>query len=239
MRQTLQSMSRSTEDSMPNSKTGRGPYQNGIRTRREIIDSATRVFGSYGYAGGSLRQIADEVGVTPAALTRHFDNKEGLLAAVLGQWDAATDSLLPADVRGLDFFFRLRDTLVFNRQNRGLIELFLTLTAEASNNNHPARPFIQSRYQRVVAEAVGHLREARDAGETLPMTDAAVVGEVRAIYALMDGIQLQWLIDPDLDSAAIFAAALTDFLRKWTGREISLPLRSTESGNLSVASRSP
>lgn len=208
---------------MPKSRTVRGPYQNGIRTRREIIDSATRIFGTYGYAGGSLRQIADEVGVTPAALTRHFDNKEGLLAAVLERWDAGTGSQLPSDVKGLDFFLRLRDTLVYNRQNRGLIELFLTLTAEASNTRHPARPFIQRRYQRVVAEAVGHLLEARDAGETLPMNDATIVAEVRAVYALMDGIQLQWLIDPDLDSAAIFGAAVTDFLRKWTGRDISLP----------------
>lgn len=215
-------MSQSTEDSMPKSRTVRGPYQNGIRTRREIIDSATRIFGTYGYASGSLRQIADEVDLTPAALTRHFDNKEGLLAAVLQRWDAVTRSQLSPDVKGLDFFLHhLNDTLVYNRQNRGLIELFLTLTAEASNTSHPARPFIQSRYQRVVAEAVRYLTEARDAGETLPMDNATVVAEVRAVYALMDGIQLQWLINPDLDSATIFGTAITDFVRKWTGRDIS------------------
>jgi len=51
--------------------------------------------------------------------------------------------------------------------------------------------------------------------------DAAVVAEVRKLYALMDGIQLQWLVDPDLDTAALFGAAVADFLFKWTGRTSS------------------
>ena len=51
----------------------RGPYQKGIRRRREIVDAASRIFARYGYGGGSLRQIADDVGVTPAALARHFE----------------------------------------------------------------------------------------------------------------------------------------------------------------------
>src|ERR1700722_3397963 len=64
----------------------RGPYQKGIRRRREIVDAASRIFARYGY-GGSLRQIANDVGVTPAALARHFGNKYGLLQAVLTHWE--------------------------------------------------------------------------------------------------------------------------------------------------------
>ena len=71
--------------------TPRGPYRSGIKRRREIIDAASLVFARYGYAGSSLRQIADDVGVTAAAFTRHFGNKEGLLQAVIEHWERKTN----------------------------------------------------------------------------------------------------------------------------------------------------
>lgn len=204
-------------------KVVRGPYQNGIRRRREIIETATRVFATLGYNGGSLRQIAVEVGVTPAALTRHFDSKEGLLSAVLEKWDQEAEARNPADVRGLDYFILLRDAVVYNTQHRGLIELFLTLSAEASNPGYPARGFIQQRYRRVVETGVVHLTEAREAGDVRAMDDATIGSEVRALYAIMDGVQLQWLIDPSLDVVAVFSDALEKVLERWTGRTEVLP----------------
>jgi AcrR family transcriptional regulator len=204
-------------------KIVRGPYQNGIRRRREIIETATRVFATLGFNGGSLRQIAIEVGVTPAALTRHFDSKEGLLAAVLENWDNEAEARNPADVRGLDYFILLRDAVHYNTQHRGLIELFLTLSAEASNPSHPARSFVQKRYERVVETGVAHLTEAREAGDVLWMDDPTIGNEVRALYAMMDGVQLQWLIDPTLDVVSVFSDALARILERWTGRVDALP----------------
>ncbi len=55
----------------------RGPYRSGIKRRREIIDAASLVFARYGYAGASLRQMADDVGVTAAAFSRHFAQQGG------------------------------------------------------------------------------------------------------------------------------------------------------------------
>ena len=61
----------------------RGPYRTGIRRREQIIATAITVFGEYGYAGGSIRTIADRVGVSHVTLLQHFGTKEGLLTAVL------------------------------------------------------------------------------------------------------------------------------------------------------------
>jgi len=201
----------------------RGPYQNGIRRRRKIIESATRIFGSHGFNSGTLRQIAKEVGVTPAALARHFDNKEGLLSAVLNNWDAEARARNPGDVRGLAFFVRLRDAVIYNQANRGLIELFLTLAGESTNPAHPARNFIQGRYREVVDKSAQLLREARDTGEIVWMDDETIVAEVRSLYAMMDGIQLQWLVDPNVDLVRIFSHALAAILERWTGRQYALP----------------
>lgn len=204
-------------------KAVRGPYQNGIRSRRKIIESASHIFASHGYNSGSLRQIANGVGVTPAALARHFGNKEGLLSAVLENWDADAQARNPIDVRGLAHFVRLRETVIYNQANRGLIELFLSLSGESTNPRHPAREFLQARYRRLFDTDVQLLREARDAGETLWMDDKTIVAEIHALYAMMDGIQLQWLIDPDVDLVGIFSHALSCILERWTGRKDALP----------------
>ncbi len=52
-------------------------------TRDRIIDEATRLFVTRGYHAMSMREIAEAVGVTKAALYYHFSDKEALFMAVL------------------------------------------------------------------------------------------------------------------------------------------------------------
>lgn len=52
--------------------------------RDQILDAATRLFMEHGYATTSVRQIAEEVGCTEAALYYHFkEGKRALLQAVI------------------------------------------------------------------------------------------------------------------------------------------------------------
>ncbi len=52
-------------------------------TREAALEAATTVFADAGYSGGSLHQIATRAGVTPAALSYHFGDKQGLYDAVV------------------------------------------------------------------------------------------------------------------------------------------------------------
>jgi len=54
-----------------------------VRTR--LLNAAVRVFDRKGYAGASVREIAEMAGVTKPALYYHFGSKEGLLLAILKQ----------------------------------------------------------------------------------------------------------------------------------------------------------
>ena len=101
--------------------------------------------------------------------------------------------------------------------------LFLTLSAESTNTSHPAHEFIQSRYRHVVSHGVQHLREALDDGQTVWMSDEKIDAEVRSVFATMDGLQLQWLLDPSIDLIGIFSQALSEYLERWTGRTGVLP----------------
>ena len=55
----------------------------GPGTWQRIVDVATTLFTDQGYDGTSLREIADELGFTKAALYYHFQSKEEILRAIL------------------------------------------------------------------------------------------------------------------------------------------------------------
>ena len=51
--------------------------------RQRFIDAAVRLFTRHSFAGTSLQMIADELGVTKAAVYHHFHTREELLSAVI------------------------------------------------------------------------------------------------------------------------------------------------------------
>jgi len=54
-----------------------------IPTRQRILDTARELFTEQGYDGTSLREIAEPLGFSKAALYYHFKSKEEILAALL------------------------------------------------------------------------------------------------------------------------------------------------------------
>jgi AcrR family transcriptional regulator len=153
--------------------------------------------------------------VTTAALTRHFGNKEGLLQAVLDHWEGDNISFFDG-AHGLEYFRRLPKFIVAHTTEPGLIELLLTLATEATNPQHPARKWAVERYKRTVNLGISFLKEAYAMGEVVPMDDAELEIEARALYAVMDGVQLQWLLDPSVDPAEVFESQLGAFIDRWT-----------------------
>jgi AcrR family transcriptional regulator len=200
----------------------RGPYRNGIKRREEILAAASDVFAEFGYNGGSLRTIAASVDSSPASLLQHFGSKEGLLTAVLEHWSAESGEINENQLPGLDFFESLRELMVYHLSHRGLIELFLTMAAEASSDAHPARDFIRERYVRITQSYVQHLREARDLGQIALLSEEEMVTEVRTLFAVMDGLELQWLHDTSLDLVQLFNQHLDHTMARWkSGRTVS------------------
>ena len=63
-------------------------------TRQEILDAALVLFADQGYDKTSLREIAEQVGVTKAALYYHFPSKEEILVALFEPVATMQDQLL-------------------------------------------------------------------------------------------------------------------------------------------------
>lgn len=193
----------------------RGPYRNGIRRRQEIVEAATEVFAEFGYAGGSIRTIAARVGVSPATLLSHFGSKEGLLMAVLEEWSRRTTAASLAGSSGVAYFRRFLEVMQFQIDNRGLLELFTTLAADASSPSHPAREFIQRRYVDSMGTLRAQLARAVADGEIAPLSRAEIEREARLLTAMLDGIGLQWLLDPSTDMVGDVTTFIDDTIARW------------------------
>ncbi|MEZ0493408.1 TetR/AcrR family transcriptional regulator [Kineococcus sp. TBRC 1896] len=203
----------------------RGPYRKGVERRRQVVDAASVLFARRGYAAASLREIAAEVGASPTSLLRLFGRKEDLLLAVLERWEVDTHLLLSrVDMgEGLHFFAAFPQLMRYHVEHPGLIELFLTMCTEASDPQHPAREWVAQRYAQIVAQGVEHLRTAQADGRVRPMTPTECEVEVRALYAAMDGLELQWIAAPELDLVALSDELFAQTFSRWTGRRFVLP----------------
>jgi AcrR family transcriptional regulator len=201
-------MGQTLDESRPAGKYSSVGYAKGRAKRRDILDQATALFGEAGYRGTSLREIAARCGISHPGLLHHFPTKESLLLAVLAHRDEVDQERVTAGhASGAAALLRLVDVVALNMTRRGIVELFTVLSAEATAADHPAHGYFVDRYSRIVREIEEAYAEARAAGDLRPGIDPARAA--RDLVALMDGLQIQWLLgDPGLDMAAAVAAHL-------------------------------
>ncbi|MDB5454817.1 MAG: transcriptional regulator, TetR family, partial [Caulobacter sp.] len=76
-------------------KSARKPKGDGHLRRGEILAAAEKIFIAEGYAGATIRKIADAVGVSSTALYMHFRDKDEILLEIC---DGAIEQLLTVNV---------------------------------------------------------------------------------------------------------------------------------------------
>ena len=62
------------------------------RSRVAILEAALRLFSKQGYRGTSIRDIAEDAGVSTGNVYHHFADKESLFRTLLDQYWTAIDS---------------------------------------------------------------------------------------------------------------------------------------------------
>lgn len=167
-------------------------------------------FSSAGFHGASLRDIAARVGLSQAGLLHHYPSKARLLEAVLGWRDDKSRRQLGEPVpEGLDLIRRLVMRSV-TAPARELVQLDVLVSAEGTSADYPVHGYLLERRARVLEMVRGAFERAAAAGDLRPDTDCAAAA--RTVVALVDGLQLQWLLGPD---AADMEGDLRRFLQPW------------------------
>ncbi|MEW2408281.1 TetR/AcrR family transcriptional regulator [Streptomyces griseoviridis] len=170
--------------------------------RAEIVRAALEVIAERGYRGASMAAVAERVGLTQQGLLHHFPTKDALLVAVLeerDQWDAVPDTPWRVDL--------LASLVEYNAMRPGIVQTFSALLGESVTEGHPARGYFTERYTRVRETMTTALRAAY--GDRLP-NGLTPERTAPLLVAVMDGLQYQWLLDPD---AVDMPGAFRDFLR--------------------------
>ncbi|MFI5430485.1 TetR/AcrR family transcriptional regulator [Rhodococcus baikonurensis] len=169
--------------------------------REAILDATMAEIAERGYRGTTIAAVAERVGLTQPGLLHHFPSKEHLLIGVLearDRWDAAALVANTADLR----LSHLEQIVEFNAERPGVVQTFTALAAESATGQHPAREFFTERYASVREGMTTLLRTElgdRLAGGLTPEEAAPL------LVAVIDGIQIQWLLAPDeVDMSAAF-----------------------------------
>jgi AcrR family transcriptional regulator len=184
----------------------RGPYAKSKQRRESIVAAAQEVFAAHGYRGGSLQDVADNVGMSQTSLLHYFPSKSDLLLAVLALRDSVTGG---GELR--DPEESLADAVIrqarFNETVPGVIELYTVLCAESVTENHPGQDYFTERYERLRRSYLRSFTALAEEGRLRPGVDperAAV-----SLIGLWDGIQTQWLMAPE---SIDMAGCLRDYL---------------------------
>ena len=173
----------------------------------EILETATRLFSEHGYQGTTFSLLAEAVQLTEPGVLHYFPSKIHLLQGVLEYHEQKNAerylSMLQAEKKNIpDLFSLLEDLVAENEKIPGLIQLFTVLVSESIRSDHPAHDYFIERYRRVregyVNQFFGEIKD-----KIRPDVDLNELTIL--ILAVMDGLQIQWLLDPKkVDMVAVY-----------------------------------
>ena len=189
----------------------RGQAKRGAERRAAIIQAAIEVFAEKGFRDGSLTDVADKVGVSPAGILYHFNSKEELLLAVIAERDRRTLQTPRGELKGLE---ALRAMVRFAEQSegeKGLAALHTVLQVESFDPEAITHNYFLIRSRLVRASAAVLLQEAQEMGEV--RADIDPVAKANEIVAFLEGAAITWLMDPELSLVTLYENYFDDLCR--------------------------
>jgi AcrR family transcriptional regulator len=183
----------------------RRSYPKGVRRRQQILDSVIAVLAQRGVDRTSLRTVGEAIGVSHTALRHYFSSRDELLVEAYRTHeargiedareagDAGTDDARAGRMSAAGLLIESAER---NRAIPGLVELYATLTTDALQEQHVVtREFAQGRFRSLRALLAARIEAGQRAGRIAADIDPADAAAL--VIAASDGLQVQWLLDPD------------------------------------------
>lgn len=173
------------------------PEKAGGIARSKAIQAAIELFSTRGYNKSSVAEVASRTGLSQSGLLHHFPTKTALLTAVLEQREREDSEFLFGEgdpPMGWAAFDSLVALVARNSTRPEWIGLFVRVSAEATEPNHPANQWMLDHYTSMREWLSRAVEEGKRTGEIHP--DAPVQAIVRNTIAILDGLQQQWVAQP-------------------------------------------
>lgn len=185
---------------MPGANVARSPIPAGEQTAKqeEVLRLAYRLMATKGMHRMTLQDVAAAAGMSKANVVYHYKTKEDLVLTVM-QWVlervAARVVEATSSAKGRDAKIRAMIDAIFldPQRNRNFYIVYAELIAHSSRNGRFAelngwfRDIVTGQYAAVI-------------GSTAEMSEKAVAEPAMVVRALIDGLFLQWLEEPDWEA---------------------------------------
>ncbi|MCI1635692.1 TetR/AcrR family transcriptional regulator [Bifidobacterium sp.] len=198
-------------------KGSRGSYPKGIAKRKEILDAALHIIAVDGFNHTTLAKISQAVQISEAGVLHYFHSLDDLLVEVLKERDIQdVMNYGNTEIPSVDMFDKvvdrdwdpvklINDITKKNMLTPGLVELYAHMSVKASDQSNPAYTYFTERGQ-FERKMVGHLVEQySEVHKSQPAVSVEHIA--RIMQAILDGLQIQWLVDNTLDMDQIAAEA--------------------------------
>ena len=186
--------------------------------REALVEAAIESLKRYGHEGLSVRRIAAEAGVSIGLINHHFPNKDALVTEsyrsfsrqLTANFEAAVESAGPVPRARLRAFFKA----VFSRPNLDPQVLTAWVVFWGLSQVSPVMRAVHEEEGRGYADLLGSLlRElAKESGRLRFDTRLATIG----LTALLDGLWLEWCLEPENFRPAEAAALCEVWIDKLT-----------------------
>ncbi|WP_307797939.1 TetR/AcrR family transcriptional regulator [Actinoplanes flavus] len=184
--------------------------------RRQILEMTTRLIAERGFWGLSMQDVADGCGLTVPGMLHHVGSKDSLLVAVLeyrdeedarslaGKLGLPVHQLWAEEPRRVTLPEVCSALVRRNAEQPEIVRLFAVLEAESLAPGHPAHGYFKARQRRTLDQFA-----ALAEGDVPGPRELAV-----QVVALMDGLQIQWLREPEtIDLVTAWDAAAARLFR--------------------------
>jgi AcrR family transcriptional regulator len=181
--------------------------------RQRILEAAMAIFGTKGYNNGSLLEIGEQAGMSHAGVVHHFGSKDQLLIAMLEYRDSSDlDHLDGKHIpEGSALLGHLVETTRVNLKRPGVVQAYTVLSADSVTDGHPAQDFFRERFVGLRRMLVSALRDVAPND----VEDARLSQAASTIIGAMDGLQVQWLLDPEALNMPEAVEAVIESMIAW------------------------
>ena len=181
----------------------RRPYAKTVERRLAVARAALEIILEKGHRALTTAEVAARACMSETAMLYHFPTRDHILVAAMELADRNSRELLTEQLGGS---FALRDEWPppelarLSGEDESVSRLFLALSAEAVNPEHPAHLYLKNHRENAVLQFAEGVKSRQADGYALPGLDPLSVA--RQMVGLWSGLRMQWLVDPSFDLVA-------------------------------------